>query len=132
MAASLMCSAGLLAAIGLSASFWVVIVLLVLWGLIFAATSPIRQAYLNGLIPSEQRATVLSFDSLMGSTGGVVFQPVLGKTADVWNYGTSYVVGAGIELIGLPFVLAARRLKPKSDLVDDQEPVAKPPTTPTS
>ena len=26
---------------------------------------------MNGLIPSEQRATVLSFDNLMGSAGGV-------------------------------------------------------------
>jgi len=32
---------------------------------------PVRQAFVNGLIPSEQRATVLSFDSLMGSAGGV-------------------------------------------------------------
>ena len=37
----------------------------------FAATLPIRQAYLNGLIPSRQRATILSFDSLMASSGGV-------------------------------------------------------------
>ena len=28
---------------------------------------PARQAFVNGLIPSEQRGTVLSFDSLMGS-----------------------------------------------------------------
>jgi len=40
---------------------------------------PVRQAFVNGLIPSEQRATVLSFDSLMGSAGGVVFQPALGR-----------------------------------------------------
>ena len=40
---------------------------------------PIRQAYLNDMIPSQQRATVLSFDSLMGSSGGVVIQPVLGQ-----------------------------------------------------
>ena len=50
-----------------------------------------RQAYLNDMIPSKQRATVLSFDSLMGSTGGVVIQPVLGKVADVYSYSTSLV-----------------------------------------
>lgn len=129
LAASVVCSSALLAAIGLSASFWLVVVLLVFWGLIFAATFPIRQAYLNGLIPSEQRATVLSFDSLMGSAGGVVFQPVLGKTADVWSYSTSYVVGAGIQMIGLPFVLAARKLKPKSDFIEpESSPAELPPT----
>ena len=40
-----------------------------------------RQAYLNGLIASEHRATVLSFDALMSSAGGVVAQPALGRVA---------------------------------------------------
>ena len=44
--------------------------LIVVWGLLFAASMPIRQTYLNGLIPSRQRATILSFDSMMSSTGG--------------------------------------------------------------
>ena len=47
------------------------------------------------MIPSQQRATILSFDSLMASSGGVVAQPVLGKSADVWGYPTSYVISAG-------------------------------------
>ncbi|MEV4707039.1 hypothetical protein [Actinoplanes sp. NPDC049316] len=42
-----------------------------------AAAMPVRQAYLNGMIPSRQRATILSFDSLMSSAGGVVAQPAL-------------------------------------------------------
>ena len=56
---------------------------------------PIRQAYLNGLIPSRQRATILSFDSMMGSSGGVWTQPVLGRAADVWGYAPSYLIGRG-------------------------------------
>src|SRR6478752_2990891 len=64
--------------IGLAGSFWTVIALAIVWGLTFAATMPIRQAYMNGMIPSNQRATILSFDSLMNSTGGVWTQPVLG------------------------------------------------------
>jgi MFS family permease len=71
--------------IGVFERFWVVIALIVVWGLMFAASMPIRQAYLNGLIPSQQRATILSFDSMLGSTGGVVVQPVLGRSADVWG-----------------------------------------------
>jgi MFS family permease len=54
-------------AIGLSASFWAAIPLLVVWAFTFSATTPIRQAYVNGLVSSEQRATVLSFDALMAS-----------------------------------------------------------------
>ncbi|HEX2233378.1 MAG TPA: MFS transporter, partial [Thermoleophilaceae bacterium] len=79
-----------LAGTGVFDDFWVVLALIVAWGLLDAAAMPIRQAYLNGLIPSEQRASILSFDSLIGSTGGVVAQPVLGRAADVTSYGTSY------------------------------------------
>ena len=45
----------------------------------------------------------------MGSTGGVVFQPVLGRVADVYGYGPSYLVSAGISALALPFIVLARR-----------------------
>ena len=82
--------------IGLIASFWVVIALIIVWQLAATVSLPIRQAYLNGMIPSEQRATILSFDSLMSSAGAVVVQPTLGRAADVWNYAASYLFSAAI------------------------------------
>jgi hypothetical protein len=60
---------------------------------------------------------VLSFDSLMGSTGGVVIQPVLGKAADVWSYGTSFVVASLFQLAAIPFVLLSRRERAHADVV---------------
>ena len=56
------------------------------------------------MIPSQQRATILSFDSLMGSTGGVWAQPVLGRAADVWGYAPSYLLSAAIAALALPFI----------------------------
>lgn len=97
-----------LALIGVFERFWIVLGLIAVWGLL-AAAMPIRQAYLNGLIPSQQRATILSFDSLMGSSGGVVAQPVLGRSADVWGYAGSYLLGAAISAVALPFILLSRR-----------------------
>jgi MFS family permease len=102
-------SSVILLLLGLTSFFWTALVLLVGWGLLFAATMPIRQAYLNDMIPSQQRATVLSFDSLMGSSGGVVIQPVLGRAADVYSYATSLVIGGVIELLAVPFLLLSRR-----------------------
>jgi MFS family permease len=117
---ALIATAGLtvvtLAAIGLTDSFAAVIALTVVWGLLFAATMPIRQAYLNGLIPSRQRATILSFDSLMTSGGGVWSQPVLGRAADAWGYGPSYVVAAGISALALPFLALSRRQHASADM----------------
>ncbi|MGH3133627.1 MAG: MFS transporter [Gaiellaceae bacterium] len=116
-------SAAILVLLGVTTAFWLALLLLVIWGLIFAADMPIRQAYLNGMIPSQQRATVLSFDSLMGSSGGVVIQPVLGKTADVYSYATSYVVGAAFQLIAVPFLAFSRRERAPSDtMVGSSEP----------
>jgi MFS family permease len=114
----LLIEGALLALLGVTTGFWVAVGLLVLWGLTAAASLPIRQAYMNGLIPSEQRATVLSFDNLLGSSGGVVIQPALGRVADVWSYSTSYLVAAAVHLMGVPFVVLARRARGVSDPVE--------------
>ena len=109
--------------IGVADSFWPVLGLIVVWGLLFAATSPIRQSYLNGLIPSRQRATILSFDSMMSSTGGVWTQPVLGRAADAWGYAPSYLLAAGISTLAVPFLLLSRRQNAPADTL---EPTATP------
>ncbi len=115
-----------LAGIGLVESFWAVTALIVCWGLLFAATMPIRQAYLNALIPSRQRATILSFNSLAGSTGGVWAQPVLGRSADVWGYPASYVIGAGITAFALPPLALSRRQNADADTMRSSATVAEP------
>ena len=97
--------------------FIAALILIFVWGLIFAALSPIRQTYLNGIIPSEQRATVLSFDSMIGSTGGIFIQPILGKAADLYGYSTSYLFSSVFQFAALPFIFLAKREKAKSDLV---------------
>jgi MFS family permease len=104
--------------IGIVENFWAVIGLIVAWGLLFAASMPIRQTYLNGLIPSRQRATVLSFDSMVTSSGGVVAQPALGRVADVWGYAPSYLIGAGISALALPFLILSRLQNAPADTVE--------------
>jgi hypothetical protein len=66
---------------------------------------------------------VLSFDSLIGSVGSVVFQPALGRVADVYGYGPSYLVSAGLSALSLPFILLARREQAPADPITDEEPV---------
>jgi len=114
-------SALTLALVGLIESFWPVLGLTVVWALLFAATLPIRQTYLNGLIPSRQRATILSFDSLMSSSGGVWAQPPLGRAADVWGYAPSYLMSAGITAFALPCLMLSRRQNAPADTVERAE-----------
>ena len=111
---------------GVADSFAAVLGLTVGWGLLWAATTPIRQAYLNSLIPSQQRATILSFDSLMASSGGVWAQPVLGRAADVWGYGPSYLVAAGISAFALPFLSLSRRYETPSETGPPRAAAAQP------
>jgi hypothetical protein len=51
----------------------------------------------------------------MGSSGGVVVQPALGRVADVWGYPASYLGCAVIQVIAAPFYWMARRERASSD-----------------
>ncbi len=106
-----------LVGLGLVSSFWPALVLISLWALGFSASTPVRQSFLNGIVPSQQRATVLSFDALMGSTGGVISQPSLGRAADVWSYSAAYVASGLVMAAALPFIGLARRTRAASDAI---------------
>ncbi|MFB7882659.1 MFS transporter [Microbacterium sp. NPDC056057] len=115
-------SALVLVGIGLVRNFWVAVVLVALWGIASAIDDPVHRAYLNDMIPSKQRATVLSFDSLMGSAGGVAVQPVLGRVADVGGYGASLVWSGVISAVAVPFILLSRAQKPTADTAREVTP----------
>ena len=94
-----------------------------MWAIIFAATEPVRQAYVNGIVPSQQRATVLSADNMCDSAGGAISQPALGKIAEVWGYPVSYLGSAVFQALAIPFLLLARREKAASDPIRSDEAV---------
>ena len=123
-------SAAALVAMGRIPRFGVVVALLAAWALVFAAANPIRQAFLNGLIPAAQRATVLSSDNMLGSLGGALAQPALGRLAQTSGYPASYVAAAAVELLALPFLLlaSAKERNPEGASVrqaDDPAPPAR-------
>lgn len=121
---SLIVSTLVLLALGVNHNFWIALVLLTVWGLVDAAAGPVQQAYLNDMIPSQQRATVLSFDSLLGSSGGAVIQPVLGRSADIWGYPGSLLVSGGIQVLAVPFLWLSRRQGSPADVATGDESAA--------
>lgn len=106
--ASTATSAAVLVAFFFVQQLWVAIALLAAWGIASSIGQPAQRAYLNDMIPSQQRATVLSFHSLLGSAGGVVIQPALGRAADVGGYGLSLLWGGVISALALPFLALSR------------------------
>jgi hypothetical protein len=60
---------------------------------------------------------------ILGSSGAVIAQPILGRVADAWSYPVSYVVSAAVQALALPFIWLARREQARSDAIVDT-PVA--------
>lgn len=135
----LLLSSGLLAvstiAVGLATSFWVAVPLFLLGTLAFGMIMPVKQGYLHHCTPSEQRATVISFASMLDSAGGVVGQTGLGYLAEQRSIGAGFVVGGATTLLALPVLWALRRLGDPADLLKVNPPpeaVPSPPASPFS
>ncbi|WP_353826589.1 MFS transporter [Agromyces sp. SYSU T0242] len=108
-------STGVLVALGFTTEFWVAVVLIAVWGVASSIDDPVHRSYLNDMIPSKQRATVLSFDSLLGSAGAAAIQPGLGRAADLGGYGTSLLFTSGVQVLALPFILLSRSERDPAD-----------------
>jgi MFS family permease len=121
--AGVILSSAALLAIGLVRNFWLVLIFLAIWAVAWSAAMPVRQAYVNGIVPSEQRATVLSADNLLGSLGGVISQPGLGRVAEVWGYPASYIATSSVQFLAMPFIALAKGAKAKSDDLKSDESV---------
>ena len=103
--------------VGVADSFWVAMPALRISTATIGVMTPVKQSYLNQLIPSEERATVLSVDSMSGSLGGVVGQVGLGGVAGVASIGVGFVTGAFISLLALLPLGALRRHGDSEDVI---------------
>lgn len=86
-------------------------------GLYLVVMAPVRQAYLHQLIPSEQRATVISFDSMLGSATSMSGQAGLGYLSRMRSLADGYVVGGAVTMMALPVLLLLRRTKDEADVI---------------
>ena len=103
--------------VGLADSFWLAVTLYLIAMGATGIWGPVRQAYLHQNIPSEQRASVISFDSLVSSGGSMLGQIGLGRLAQVQSIATGYVVGGFITVLMLPVIVRLRRLNEPADVI---------------
>jgi hypothetical protein len=78
---------------------------------------PVKQAYIHQSIPSKQRASVISFDSLVSSGGSMFGQIGLGRLSQTQSIAMGYVVGGLITGIVLPVVARLRQLDEPADVI---------------
>jgi MFS family permease len=103
--------------VGLAGSFWLALALyLVVMGTM-GVWGPVRQAYLHQSIPSEQRASVISFDSLVSSAGSMFGQIGLGRLAQTQSIASGYIVGGFTIVLVLPVIVLLRRLGEPADSI---------------
>ncbi|NTW28616.1 MAG: MFS transporter [Coriobacteriia bacterium] len=87
----------------------VAIGLWLLWGVLFGLSGPLRAGFVNEHIPSAERATMLSIDSLFGDVGGSVGQPALGYLSGRFGISAGWLVGALFVGAAAPFYVRAGR-----------------------
>jgi MFS family permease len=103
--------------VGLADSFWLAVALYLVVMATWGVWTPVKQAYLHQLVSSEQRATVVSFDSLVGSGGSVLGQTALGRLAQTQSIAAGYVVGGLTSVLVWPVVVLLRRRNDEADVI---------------
>ena len=77
-----------------------------------------QQAYLHQIVPSSQRATVVSSVSLVSSAGGIGGQLGLGWIARSQSVAAGYVTGGLAMVLAVPpLLLLLRRMREHADVI---------------
>jgi MFS family permease len=103
--------------VGLVDSFWVAVALLLVSTGAEGVVTPVQQAYLHQVVPSSQRATVVSSVSLVSSAGGIGGQLGLGYVSRASSVAVGYVTGGLAMVLVLPPLLLLRRLGERADVI---------------
>jgi MFS family permease len=117
-------STATMVATGVIRSFWITVLVFLLGALVGGILQPVRQTYLHRSIPSSERATLVSFDSLMGSLGSVGGQTGLGFLSQERSIPVGFVVGGLATVFVLPLFGRLRALDEPADRIERDSPDA--------
>ncbi len=106
-----------LAMIGVGAvdGFVPAVALLCLAGVAMGVQSPVRQAFVHEVVPSAERATVVSFDSMVSGGAGVIGQTSLGALSEQRGFSAGYIIGGAVTVVTIPLLWAVRRKGAEAD-----------------
>lgn len=106
------------AGVGLAGTFPVALASFVVAAMAIGMSQPVSRSYLHKLVPSEHRATVTSFNGLLGSAGGSVGQVGLGRISEDASIPTGYVAGAVGVGLAVPIVAWMRHVGGEGDEIE--------------
>lgn len=103
--------------VGLAGSFWVAVALFLVVTAAMGVTGPVKQAYIHEVVPSEHRASVISFDSMIGNAGAVLGQSGLGYLSRARSIAEGYVAGGLATVLVVPVLSLLRALSERADII---------------
>ncbi len=115
-------STATMVATGVVRSFWVTVPVFLLGAVVGGVQQPVRQTYLHQSIPTSERATLVSFDSLVGSLGSVGGQTGLGYLSQERSIPVGFVVGGLATILALPIFGRLRALNEPADRISAKAP----------
>ncbi|HEX2025104.1 MAG TPA: MFS transporter [Actinomycetota bacterium] len=109
-------------ATGLIQSFWITVPVFLIGAVASGVILPLRQTYLHQSIPTSERATLVSFDALIGSVGSIGGQTGLGYLSQVRSVPAGFVVGGLATVLALPLFARLRSLDEPADRIQADAP----------
>jgi MFS family permease len=113
--------------VGVADSFWLAVPLFLVAMGATGVAAPVQQAYLHAVVPTEERATVISSVSLVDSAGGIGGSLGLGYLSRAQSVGAGYVTGGLLCLLALSPLATLRRLRQDADVIVGRRPGAQGP-----
>lgn len=104
-----------LVGVGVVTSFWSAVALLFLAGIAIGLETPVRSAFFHQVVPTQQRATVLSFDSMITGGGSVGGQTGLGFLAERQGFSAGFIVSGAVTVVSIPVLWLVRRRRDDAD-----------------
>jgi MFS family permease len=115
-------SSATMVATGAIRSFWITVPIFLLGAVAMGVVQPVRQTYLHLSIPTSERATLVSFDSLVGSLGSVGGQAGLGYLSQERSVPMGFVVGGLFTILAVPIFGRLRTLDEPADRITSEAP----------
>jgi MFS family permease len=103
--------------VGAVGVFWVAVPLFLVSAVAEGLLMPVRQTYLHAIIPTQERATLVSFDALVASLGAVGGQAGLGYLSRVRSIADGFVLGGLATIVSVPLYVLLRRRGESADVV---------------
>jgi MFS family permease len=124
---TIMLGAGAISAVTMVATgavqiFWVTVPIFLLGAVAGGVLQPVRQTYLHHSIPTSERATLVSFDSLVGSLGSVGGQTGLGYLSQEVSIPAGFVLGGLAQFLIIPIFARLRARNDPADAITAETP----------